>query len=117
MIELGYSKADLKKLKSPKQKKTAFVSTDNKANLTKEQANEEFKRQNFENAIDLYSKAILSTELSDDLAILNSNRSLCYLKLYTSSAKKIDQRNLMRALNDARMASELSPSWHKPFFG
>ncbi len=117
MLELGFSRANLNDLQTPEQKKIQEVTIQNKMNLIKEKANAEYRQQNFEKAIELYSSALLLTEMSDqDAAILYSNRSLSYLKLYTSSHKKIDQRNLMRALNDAKMASELSPKWHKVFY-
>ena len=33
--------------------------------------------------------------------------------MYLASTNKIDQRNLMRALNDAQMAADLNSKWYK----
>ncbi len=118
MIALGYTQADINRLKNPdEKKKETNISNENKAKLIKEEANEEYKNENFDQAITLYSSALLITNLSDqDYSILYSNRALAYLKLYQASSNKTDQRNIMRALNDAEMASELNPKWYKAFY-
>lgn len=118
VIALGYTQADINKLKNPdKKKKETNISNENKAKLIKEEANKEYKNENFDQAITLYSIALLITNLSDqDYSILYSNRALAYLKLYQTSSNKTDQRNVMRALNDAEMASELNPKWYKAFY-
>ena len=118
MLELGYSKSDLSMLKNLDEKKvTTNISNENTAKIIKEEANEELKKQNFEKAIELYSSAIPILNLSDqDYSILYSNRSLAYLKVYLASTNKLDQRNLMRALNDAQMAADLNPKWYKAYY-
>lgn len=88
-----------------------------KAKQYKEKGNIEFKNGNFKEALELYSSAIILSNISDQITgILYCNRSLAYLKLHLSSPNKIDQRNLMRSLNDAQMAVNLSQKWFKAYF-
>jgi DNA polymerase III delta prime subunit len=107
MIELGYSKENLDRNKIINTKSImSNILTEEKAKQIKNEAYEEIKKGNFQKAIDLYSSALILTGLSEnDAGIFYSNRSFGYLKLNESNSKnKIDQRNLMRALNDAQMA-------------
>ena len=114
MIQLGYSKLNLDKIKIEfdKEKILTNISNENKANLIKDEANKEFKKENYDEALRLYDTAITLPGLPDEVtSILYCNRSLAYLKLYQSSSNKIDQRNLMRALNEAQMACDLNQKW------
>lgn len=119
MIELGYSKENLDRNKIINTKSImSNILTDEKAKQIKNEAYEEIKKGNFQKAIDLYSSALILTGLSEnDAGIFYSNRSFGYLKLNESNSKnKIDQRNLMRALNDAQMAINLCPKWFKAYY-
>lgn len=81
----------------------------------KKNANEKFSECDYKEAINLYNSAIILDDISDqDLGILYCNRSLSYLKLYKSQGSKND-RNLLRALNDANRVIELYPSWPKGY--
>jgi tetratricopeptide (TPR) repeat protein len=68
----------------------------------KQQGNDAFKAGKYNNALDLYSKAIAVEES----AALYSNRSATHLKLKDAAA----------ALKDADKCIELDPQWHKGWF-
>eukprot|EP00850_Spirogloea_muscicola_P009422 SM000053S17379 [mRNA] locus=s53:55947:59955:+ [translate_table: standard] len=70
----------------------------------KQRADEEFKRRNFQTALDAYTQAgLLAIELDPENATLYSNRSLCWMRL--------DQAE--QALADAQDAKRLRPDWSK----
>ncbi|XP_067849412.1 E3 ubiquitin-protein ligase TTC3 [Heptranchias perlo] len=66
----------------------------------KKRGNEEFKSENYEAAVDWYSKAI---DLRPDNQILYGNRALCFLRI----------ENYKKALGDGKRAIVLKPNWPK----
>ena len=113
-MNLDILKLNLDKIKTEfdKEKIVTNISNENKAHSIKIDANKAFKEESYEEALRLYDTAITLPGLPDEVtSILYCNRSLAYLKLYQSSSNKIDQRNLMRALNEAQMACDLNQKW------
>jgi TPR repeat protein len=83
------------------------------AHSLKEQANEYFRNNEFQRAIDLYSTAIDIADLnSEEKSIIFSNRSLAYLKLHENSNVSM-KVVLKKALSDAQQACSLNPKWFK----
>ncbi|KAG1681761.1 Serine/threonine-protein phosphatase 5 [Nymphon striatum] len=74
-----------------------------KAEKIKSEANEEFKKQKFEEAINLYTKAI---ELNNEIAVYFGNRSFAYLKMELFGY----------ALTDATKAIELDRTYTKGYY-
>ena len=72
----------------------------------KEAANEEFKQENYEGALNRYEQAIELTPPEDavNLSIFHNNRGLCYLKLKNDEEAK---KEFTRAL-------EVRPDYVKP---
>lgn len=86
-----------------------------KSEALKEKANEYFRNNEFQRAIDLYSSAIDMPDLNvEEKAIFYSNRSLAYLKLHENSnvSMKVE---LNKALSDAQKACSLNPKWFKAY--
>lgn len=117
MMMLGCNKDDLNKTWDESVKKGLVVEKTIENNvewqLIKKKGNEKFVACDYKEAIKLYNSAIILDDISDqDLAVLYSNRSLSYLKLH-NCIKSNDERNLLRALNDANRVIDLHPSWAK----
>ena len=72
----------------------------------KEEANEEFKLERYEEALEKYEEAVELTPLEDltNLSIFHNNRGLCYLKL-----KKDEE-----AKKEFARAIEIRPEYVKP---
>jgi len=85
--------------KGAEEKKANEIQADDK----KRQANEEFKKHNYMEAIFLYTQAI---ELNPTNAIYYSNRSICRTKV----------ENFGLALTDAEKAIELDPEYVKGYY-
>lgn len=66
----------------------------------RERGNKEFKKENYEAAVNLYSRAI---DLSPDNEILYGNRAFCFLRI----------ENYKKALGDGKRAIILCPAWTK----
>ncbi|CAF0781011.1 unnamed protein product [Brachionus calyciflorus] len=80
----------------------------------KQKANDYFKEKEYTESIDFYTKALEVKNLSNDqLAVLYSNRSLVYLKLYEENQK--DRDYLFKALIDAEQANIYNPKWSKTY--
>eukprot|EP01102_Stenamoeba_stenopodia_P010318 TRINITY_DN3098_c0_g1_i2.p1 TRINITY_DN3098_c0_g1~~TRINITY_DN3098_c0_g1_i2.p1 ORF type:complete len:260 (-),score=58.98 TRINITY_DN3098_c0_g1_i2:941-1633(-) len=73
------------------------------ADKLKEEANKQFGRGRYSEALELYSKAI---ELVNDNAILYSNRAFCHIKL----------ENYGSAIADATKSIELDPKYIKGYY-
>ena len=96
-------------------KKTNKGGLQAKTDTIKEEANEHFRNNEFQRAIDLYSSAIDMPDLNvEDKSIFYSNRSLAYLKLHESSNMPI-KVELNKALSDAQKACSLNPKWFKAY--
>lgn len=72
------------------------------ASLFKDEADEAFRKQDFDKSIHLYTQAI---ELDPDNHVLFSNRSAAYMKVDSKS----------KALKDAEKVVELAPKWIKGY--
>lgn len=113
LINLGYRKENLDKLKN---KKVEITNVNDEVKRLKYIANEEFLKRNYDEAIKLYTEALKLHEISDkDLSTLYLNRSFAIYKIYTNSRTRQDDRSLLKALGDALNASYLNPQWYKPY--
>nr|XP_047130314.1 uncharacterized protein LOC124810111 [Hydra vulgaris] len=113
MSELGASKEYVLELKNNKGFQASQVEQDKNAQFFKESANEEFKIKNYEQAIKIYTSAILLRNLTNqELGILYRNRSLSYLKLYEKTKNAI---NLDYAIADAKKTCFYQPVWFKGY--
>ena len=115
MIALGAPSDNVLKLKDNKafQSESLVTNSDQKAQSVKESANEEFKKKNYERAIEIYTSAINLPNLTNqELGILYHNRSLSYSKLYDETK---DDINLYRALIDAEKTCSHHPVWFKGY--
>ena len=84
-----------------------------KAIFIKQSANEKFSKENYNEAKELYSSAIILDGIDDHLlAVLYLNRSLTCLKMHRLQ-KNGNDRNLCRALSAAYQTVQLDSSWHK----
>uniref|UniRef100_UPI00398F8B31 E3 ubiquitin-protein ligase TTC3 isoform X2 n=1 Tax=Pristiophorus japonicus TaxID=55135 RepID=UPI00398F8B31 len=73
---------------------------DQKSEEYRKRGNEDFKNENYEAAVNWYSKAI---DLSPDNQILYGNRALCFSRI----------ENYKKALGDGKRAIVLKPNWPK----
>ncbi|XP_038657415.1 E3 ubiquitin-protein ligase TTC3 isoform X4 [Scyliorhinus canicula] len=73
---------------------------DQKSEEYRNRGNDEFKNENYEAAVNWYSKAI---DLRPDNELLYGNRALCLLRI----------ENYMKALGDGKRAIVLKPNWPK----
>ncbi|XP_078088843.1 E3 ubiquitin-protein ligase TTC3 isoform X2 [Mustelus asterias] len=73
---------------------------DQKSEGHRNRGNEEFRNENYEAAVNWYSKAI---ELRPDNELLYGNRALCFLRI----------ENYTKALGDGKRAIVLKPHWPK----
>ncbi|XP_072369328.1 E3 ubiquitin-protein ligase TTC3 isoform X2 [Scyliorhinus torazame] len=73
---------------------------DQKSEEYRNRGNDEFKNENYEAAVNWYSKAI---DLRSDNELLYGNRALCLLRI----------ENYMKALGDGKRAIVLKPNWPK----
>ncbi|RNA07584.1 TPR repeat [Brachionus plicatilis] len=79
----------------------------------KSRANECYKRNELHKSAQLYNQVLLIDNLSNEQkAIVHSNRSLVYLKLYEAINRR-DRDFLFKSLVDAEQANELNPKWCK----
>ena len=83
-----------------------------KFSLLKEKANIFFTQKNYKTAIEIYTEAMSLDILSNERAVLFSNRSCSYLNLYLSSRDSFD---LMRSISDAKQTITLWPYWPKGY--
>ncbi|CAF0777020.1 unnamed protein product [Brachionus calyciflorus] len=114
LVNLGQSKKELDLFKSNLNKTETSVSNE-KFEQLKLKANEFYKREQFQKSIDLYNQAIEINNLStDNKAVLFSNRSLAYLKLYEQN-NRLDRNYLFKALVDAEQANIYKPQWSKTY--
>lgn len=87
-------------------------SKNEEVNKIKELAKVELKKQNYDEAIKLYTSA-LSHDISDDeSSVIYCNRSYAHYKLFTNSESN---EILLSALNDALNAARLNSKWYKPY--
>ncbi len=104
MVSIGYDESVLNSLKntsSNQSKKKLFIDENCELKNMVAQADEEFDRKKYFEAIKLYSDAINLFDLSnDELADLFFKRSLVRAQLYNGSSKP-DDKYLYRALLDA----------------
>jgi len=108
-IEIDYLSC-LHNIESPKK---SLVDNNNEAILIKQSANEKFINKDYNSAKELYSSAIILEGIEDSLlAVLYCNRSLTYLKIHRLQKNEND-RDLCRALKDAKQTALLNPKWHK----
>ena len=87
------------------------------AKRLKDLGNEAYKQKNFEEALKLFSQALILPGLSEnDRSILYSNRSATYLEKRVTSTitSSMDSRYL--ALQDAEHARDLRPTWSKAHY-
>ncbi|XP_078416432.1 E3 ubiquitin-protein ligase TTC3 [Cetorhinus maximus] len=73
---------------------------DQRSEAYRKRGNEEFKNENYEAAVNWYSKAI---DLRPDNQILYGNRALCFSRI----------ENYTKALGDGKRAIVLKPNWPK----
>lgn len=73
------------------------------ADLYKAQGNEAFKQKNFEEAVELFSKAIAASETPNH--VLFSNRSACFTSMH----------QYPDALTDAKECVKINPTWAKGY--
>jgi hypothetical protein len=89
------------------------------AELMKKLADENYNNKDYLNAIKLYSDAIVleSCVSKKEAAILYSNRSLAYVKLYhqMNNNNDLKNENLECALNDAKQVIKLDDDWFKGY--
>lgn len=90
------------------------------ANRLKEEGNKEYNSQNYQKAINFYTRALQLGGIIDfDKAILYCNRSVAYMKLFESSNRnenKSVEDLLLQASEDANQACTLRPSWWKAYY-
>ncbi|CAF0963609.1 unnamed protein product [Adineta steineri] len=107
------------KLKTNESQQKESVSTVDtiEAKRLKELGNETFKQKKFDEAIKLFSQALVLPGLSDvDRSILYSNRAAAYLEKRETSAMTSSKDSRYLALQDAEHARDLRQTWPKAHF-
>ena len=123
LISLGDSKIEIDKLKLMDSYSSQGKKQNEAGLKLKTLGNEKFEESQFDEALQFYTEALYLSDLSSkEPAILYSNCSLCYFKIYQNkkTTKNFDESKnsqiLEEALRNSKRSRDYNPTWFKPYF-